>query len=171
MAAFVLALCFVWISWRRYRQALAQLEARRAAEQRLAAALAENRELAHQHLHVQESERKHLARELHDELGQYLNAIKLDAVAIRESAGPGDSPASLAAARTIKAVDHVHAVVNNIIRRLRPAGLDELGLVAALENCVDHWRQRLPRHALHPLCERLAGRSGRKHELLPHLTV
>lgn len=144
VAAFVLALCFVWISWRRYRQALAQLEARRAAEMRLAAALTENRELAQQHLHMQEAERKHLARELHDELGQYLNAIKLDAVAIRDSAGPDDSAASLAAARTLKAVDHVHAVVNDIIRRLRPAGLDELGLVAALENCVDHWRQRLP---------------------------
>src|SRR5512139_4215066 len=49
VAAFVLALCFAWISWRRYRQALAQLDARRAAEARLAAALAENRELAHQH--------------------------------------------------------------------------------------------------------------------------
>lgn len=144
VAAFVLALCFAWISWRRYRQALIQLEARRAAERRLAAALAENRELAQQHLHVQEAERKHLARELHDELGQYLNAIKLDAVAIREAAGAEDSPASLAAARTVKAVDHVHAAVNDIIRRLRPAGLDELGLVAALENCVDHWRQRLP---------------------------
>ena len=144
VAAFVLALCFVWISWRRYQQALAQLEARRAAETRLAAALAENRELAQQHLRVQESERKHLARELHDELGQYLNAIKLDAVAIRESAASDDSPASLAAARTVKAVDHVHAAVNDMIRRLRPAGLDELGLVAALENCVDHWRQRLP---------------------------
>ena len=144
VAAFVLALCFVWISWRRYRQALAQLEARRAAEARLAAALAENRELAHQHLQVQEAERKHLARELHDELGQYLNAIKLDAVAIREASGAQDSPSALAAVRTLSAVDHVHAVVNDIIRRLRPAGLDELGLVAALENCVDHWRQRLP---------------------------
>jgi two-component system sensor histidine kinase UhpB len=129
VAAFVLALCFVWISWRRYQQALAQLE---------------NRELAQQHLRVQESERKHLARELHDELGQYLNAIKLDAVAIRESAASNESPAAVAAARTMRAVDHVHAVVNDMIRRLRPAGLDELGLVAALENCVDHWRQRLP---------------------------
>jgi two-component system sensor histidine kinase UhpB len=145
VAAFVLALCFVWISWRRYRQALAQLAARRAAETRLAAALAENRELAQQHLLVQETERKHLARELHDELGQYLNAIKLDAVVTREASSSEDSPAALAAARTISAVDHVHAVVNDIIRRLRPAGLDELGLVAALENCVDHWRQRLPR--------------------------
>jgi len=144
VAAFVLALCFAWISWRRYRQALAQLAARRAAETRLAAALAENRELAQQHLLVQESERKHLARELHDELGQYLNAIKLDAVVTREASSSEDSPAALAAARTISAVDHVHAVVNDIIRRLRPAGLDELGLVAALENCIDHWRQRLP---------------------------
>jgi signal transduction histidine kinase len=144
VAAFVLALCFAWISWRRYRQVLVQLEARRAAETHLAAALAENRELAQQHLQVQESERKHLARELHDELGQYLNAIKLDAVAIREGTAPEDSPTALSAARTLKAVDHVHAVVNDMIRRLRPAGLDELGLVAALENCVDHWRQRLP---------------------------
>ena len=148
VAAFVLVLCLVWISWRRYQQALAQLWARRAAELRLAAALAENRELAHQHLQVQESERKHLARELHDELGQYLNAIKLDAVSIREGAATDGSPAGkateLAAARTLDAVDHVHAVVNDMIGRLRPAGLDELGLVAALENCVDHWRQRLP---------------------------
>jgi signal transduction histidine kinase len=144
VAAFVFALCFVWISWRRSQQAFLQLEARRAAERRLAAALVENRELAQQHLQVQEAERKHLARELHDELGQYLNAIKLDAVAIREAAGSDDSPAGLAAARTVKAVDHVHAVVNDMIRRLRPAGLDELGLVDAVENCVDHWRQRLP---------------------------
>jgi two-component system sensor histidine kinase UhpB len=146
VAAFVLALCLVWISWRRYQQTLVQLQARRAAEARLAAALAENRELAQQHLRIQESERKHLARELHDELGQYLNAIKLDAVSIRESATgePGSSAAELAAARTVDAVDHVHGVVNDMIRRLRPVGLDELGLVAALENCVDHWRQRLP---------------------------
>jgi two-component system, NarL family, sensor histidine kinase UhpB len=135
VALFALAVCLGWLAWRRYRQALAQLSARQLAEQRLATALAENRALAHQHLRIQESERKHLARELHDELGQYLNAIKLDAVSI------GDSEAS---ARIVQAVDHVHAVVSDMIRRLRPAGLDELGLLDALENCVDHWRQRLP---------------------------
>ncbi len=144
----MLVLGLVWISWRRYQQAVAQLQLRRAAEQRLAAALAENRELAHQHLRIQESERKHLARELHDELGQYLNAIKLDAVSIRESAAAdatsSDKSIELAATRTVSAVDHVHGVVSDMIRRLRPAGLDELGLVAAVENCVDHWRQRLP---------------------------
>lgn len=177
VAAFVLVLCLVWISWRRYQQALSQLHARRAAEARLATALAENRELAHQHLRIQEAERKHLARELHDELGQYLNAIKLDAVSVRESvaernAASGqaaarvdglapsghsrglaldqaiDQLAATAAERTIEAVDHVYGVVSDMISRLRPAGLDELGLVAALENFLDHWRQRLPQTRL-----------------------
>ena len=40
----------------------------------------ENRRLAQQYLQLQESERRALARDLHDELGQYLNAIKIDAV-------------------------------------------------------------------------------------------
>ena len=135
VALLVLATGLGWLSWRRYQQTLVQLKARQVAEERLEGALAENRELAHQHLRIQEAERKHLARELHDELGQYLNAIKLDAV----SMGEGE-----ASARIVQAVNHVHAVVNDMIRRLRPAGLDELGLVDALENCVDHWRQRLP---------------------------
>lgn len=135
VALLVLAVGLGWLSWRRYQQTLVQLHARQVAEHRLASALAENRELAHQHLRIQEAERKHLARELHDELGQYLNAIKLDAVSI------GESDAST---RIVQSVDHVHSVVNDMIRRLRPAGLDELGLTDALENCVDHWRQRLP---------------------------
>src|SRR5262249_10294730 len=132
----VLAVGLMWLSWRRYRETLSELRARQAAEARLAEALSLNRQLAHQHLRLQESERKHLARELHDEFGQYLNAIKLDAVAIRETSSSSHADA---ADRIASAVDHVHVVVSDIIRRLRPAGLDELGLVAALENCVDHW--------------------------------
>ena len=135
VALLVFAVGLGWISWRRYQQTLLQLRARQVAEQRLEGALAENRALAHQHVRIQESERRHLARELHDELGQYLNAIKLDAVSLSESE---------ASTRIVQAVDHVHSVVNDMIRRLRPAGLDELGLVDAVENCVDQWRQRLP---------------------------
>jgi signal transduction histidine kinase len=40
--------------------------------------------------------------------------------------------------------DHLQLVVRDIVQRLRPPGLDELGLSAALENCVDGWRRRLP---------------------------
>ncbi len=43
-------------------------------------------------------------------------------------------------------VDHIHGVVSDMIRRLRPAGLDELGLAAAVESCVEQWQQRLPAH-------------------------
>ena len=47
-------------------------------------------------------------------------------------------------AAIIRSVDHVHRAVSDMIGRLRPVGLDELGLVDAIEHCVDHWRQRLP---------------------------
>jgi signal transduction histidine kinase len=140
---FVLSVCLVWLSLKRYRHARRELQARRIAEARLAAALVENRRLARETLRIQEVERKHLARELHDELGQYLNAIKLDAVSISDSGGdPGFSAAASLA--IIRSVDHVHRAVSEMIGRLRPVGLDELGLVDAIEHCVDHWRQRLP---------------------------
>jgi two-component system, NarL family, sensor histidine kinase UhpB len=140
----VLAIGLIWLSSRRYRQAGRQLKARQLAEARLAGVLAENRKLAQEYLRVQEFERKYMARELHDELGQYLNAIKLDAVAIKESRGSDTQMAMSSSLSIIRSVDHVHAAVSDMIRRLRPAGLDELGLAAAIENCLDHWRQRLP---------------------------
>jgi two-component system sensor histidine kinase UhpB len=140
----VLSICLMWLSWRRYEHARRELNARRIAEHRLGEVLVENRELAQENLRIQEAERKHLARELHDELGQYLNAIKLDAVSVCESRGADASLSTHAAGSIIRAVDHVHGAVSDMIARLRPVGLDELGLVAAIEHCVDYWRERLP---------------------------
>jgi signal transduction histidine kinase len=141
LVAFTLAICLAWLSWRRSRQAVMQLRARRLAETGLAEALANNQRLAHQNLRIQEAERKYLARELHDELGQYSNAIKLDAMAMVQDPRLSGMQAGAAAGRIVQAADHVHAVVSDMIRRLRPVGLDELGLVAAVESAVDHWRQ------------------------------
>ena len=144
VALIALTLGLVWFSHRRYRRTRTELAARQQAEARLARALTENRELGQRHLLMQEAERKHLARELHDELGQYLNAIKLDAVSIRDHAA-GDPPFAVkSAAAIIASADHVHVAVSDMIRRLRPVGLDELGLTAAIESCVDSWRQRVP---------------------------
>lgn len=140
----VLSIGLIWLSWKRYRQASRDLQARRVAEARLAEALTENRRLAREGLRIQEVERKHLARELHDELGQYLNAIKLDAVSINDSAGCDARFSTDASNAIVRNVDHVHGVVNDMIGRLRPVGLDELGLIAAIEHCIDQWRQRLP---------------------------
>ncbi len=106
----VLLICLMWLSWRRYVHACREVRARRIAETQLGAALAENRRLAQENLRIQEIERKHLARELHDELGQYLNAIKLDAVAICESGGREAELSTDASASIIRSVDHVHSV-------------------------------------------------------------
>jgi signal transduction histidine kinase len=140
----VLLTGLIWIAWRRNRQARREIRARRVAEAQLEEALAANRSLAKETLRIQEADRKHLALELHDELGQYLNAIKLDAVSIRDGVAPdmrGPVEASHAIVRT---VDHLHGVVSQMIARLRPVALDELGLLAAIEHGIDQWRRRLP---------------------------
>lgn len=138
----VVAISLIWFSTRRYLEASRQLHYRRTAEARLAESLAENKRLAQQYVDIQESERKALARDLHDELAQYLNAIKLDAVSIREAttAHPHVHEAALA---MIANIDRVYDAVTGLIRRLRPVGFDELGVVAALEHCVNEWRSRL----------------------------
>lgn len=131
----VLSTCLSWFAWRRYSEA-------QAAELQLASLLLENRRLAQQYLLAQEQERKSVARELHDELGQYLNAIKTDAVSIQDQVG-GAQAAAVSA--IIRHTDHLHAVVRDLIRELRPVALDDLGLQAALEHYLDYCQQRMPR--------------------------
>jgi signal transduction histidine kinase len=140
----VLALCLIWYAGRRLKETSAELARRTDAERRLTELLEDNRRLAQQHIEALESERKRLARELHDDAGQYLNAIKTDAVSIMNTAG--DTPAGLsrAAAAIVDHTDRVYGVVRDLIRRLRPVALDELGLLAALEHYIDHWHERVP---------------------------
>ncbi|HWL61365.1 MAG TPA: sensor histidine kinase [Steroidobacteraceae bacterium] len=113
--------------------AMVALYARRHAQ--LRRALAENRRLVRRLIEVQEEERRRLARELHDELGQTLNAIKLDVLAL---------PDAGAAQRIATSVDRVYGAAGDLVRSLRPPALDELGLSAALEACVDRWRRSHP---------------------------
>jgi two-component system, NarL family, sensor histidine kinase UhpB len=140
----VVAACLIWFSTRRYLEASRELELRRATEAKLAEALAENQRLAQQYVDKQEQERMALARDLHDELGQTLNAIKLDAVAVREVIPPAEDAARTALGAMIETIDRVYTVVAGLIRKLRPVALDELGVAAALEHCVSDWRHRLP---------------------------
>ena len=139
----VIAIALVWFSWRRYFEARQQLNLRRAAETKLAEALAENQRLALKYVDTQESERKALARDLHDELGQFVNAIKLDAVAVRDSSAL-HAPIATIARAMIQNIDRVYDALGGLIRQLRPVGFDNLGLLAALEHCVGEWRLRLP---------------------------
>jgi two-component system, NarL family, sensor histidine kinase UhpB len=144
----VLGLGLSWFATRRYREARQEIARRKSAEAQLAAALADNRRLAQQYVELQESERKALARELHDELGQYLNVIKLDAVGIRDDQRAPPAAMHHRASAIVENCNHIHGALATLMRELRPTGLDELGLAAALEHCVATWRVRLPDVAL-----------------------
>ncbi len=139
-----LAVALTWYAWRRAREARVELDLRKRTEAKLRAVLLQNRELAQASLRVQEDERRTLARELHDELGQYLNALKIDAVSLRNGAAGNIPEVRSSAVAIVGMTDHLESVVRDMVRRLRPPGLDELGLAAAVESCVDGWRRRLP---------------------------
>ncbi|GLU32663.1 ATP-binding protein [Trinickia caryophylli] len=140
----VLAAGLAWFAWRRYRDAGREIAHRRMLEHKAEQLLAENRRLGHQVLQAQEQERRHLARELHDELGQYLNAISLDAARIRDLAAGREPEVHRVSLGLMQSATHVYRQIGGMIRRLRPIGLDELGLPSALEHCVEGWRERLP---------------------------
>ncbi len=96
----------------------------------------ENRHLAQQSIAIQEAERRALAHELHDELGQSIAAINAVAASI-------EGGAARSRAATIAEIGaRMHAVVRGMLRRLRPVLLDEFGLTRALEDLVDGWNER-----------------------------
>jgi PAS domain S-box-containing protein len=90
----------------------------------------------------QEKERAALARELHDELGQMLTAMRMDAVWLRERLERTDQQASERAADICNLVDETIDDVRGIAVRLRPGALDDLGLVPALEWYINDFEKR-----------------------------
>jgi len=118
----------------------------RAAERRSHDLLRQNRLLTQRLFSLQESERRHLARELHDELGQWLTAIQAEAGAICSSSGAKREPEIRANAHAIgKSAAEVQSVIRRILRRLRPTLLDELGLSDSLQELAMQWRQHHPK--------------------------
>jgi signal transduction histidine kinase len=91
---------------------------------------------------VREEERARVAREIHDELGQALTSIKLEAASlIREL--PGDAKQQSNRAESIvKLADETIRAVQRIATELRPGILDDLGLVAAVEWAVEEFQAR-----------------------------
>jgi PAS domain S-box-containing protein len=93
--------------------------------------------MSHRLLTAQEEERRRLAVELHDELGQVLTAVKINLASLARQSGAAPTPAHLRDA--IDSVDHAMQRVRNLALDLRPSVLDDLGLPAALRWFVDRF--------------------------------
>ncbi|AUM00145.1 hypothetical protein B4966_08180 [Rhodocyclaceae bacterium] len=109
----------------------------------LADARAAERALARRLIDLQESERRHLSRELHDEFGQSLAAIGAAAAFVERHAGCADADSLMACARDIRTqVTQMTAQVRGLLSELRPHGLEGLGMLDALTELIGAWQQR-----------------------------
>ncbi len=88
-----------------------------------------------------EDERRSLARELHDELGQYVSAIKIFAQNISNKS-KGNKIIQTSASSVTSAANQIYDGMHNIIRKLRPGALDNLGLSETIKDSVSNWQKQ-----------------------------
>jgi PAS domain S-box-containing protein len=113
----------------------------RAEQRRAELALKESeqelRRLASQLLTIQEKERRRVARELHDELGQALTVLKINLVAIEDKLAPDQQHLKASCENNLSYIDTVIENVRRLSWDLSPSSLEDLGLSAALGYLVD----------------------------------
>lgn len=118
----------------RTRDLQAEVEVRKSAEQRAAEQAARLQALSNRLLRVQEDERRAIAHELHDQVGQLLTGLRFQLEAARTA------PAAVGEALEI--TDGLLRTVRELTLQLRPRMLDDLGLQPALAWHVDRFRQQ-----------------------------
>ena len=114
---------------------VARQQAREATQ-----ALADNRELTHMIQGRIEQERGAIARELHDEIGQQVTAIKSIGLAIARKATGQDAMVEHSARMVMDCADQIYDGVHRLIAQLRPLALDRFGLHDALQDLLDDKR-------------------------------
>jgi signal transduction histidine kinase len=124
---------------RGFREAYAALRRRNAELASLSRSL---RDLSTQVLHVQEEERKHISRELHDEVGQALTAISMNLPILERDYGVDKVHFQKVIADTEQLLRQTMETVHGFARELRPAMLDELGLLPTLRSYLNRFAER-----------------------------
>ncbi len=106
--------------------------------------LQENREFTQMIRDHVEEERRTIARELHDELGQSITAIKSMGLSIVQRTASDEQRVTEAARLIVDTAGRMYDAVHEMIPRLRPFALDAFGLADALRDLVAEWRTRRP---------------------------
>ena len=112
------------------------------AEENLKKSHEELRQLAANLENIRESERTHMAREIHDELGQQLTGLKMDISWLNRKIQSSDEEVHNKIKDTIQLIDKTVITVRRIATELRPSILDDLGLIAAMEWQSEEFQKR-----------------------------
>jgi PAS domain S-box-containing protein len=126
------------------RCAIVDITDLKQAEEKTRQLLRQNRSLTQRLFKAQEEERRHLARELHDEFGQWLTAIQLNTQNLTHLIDKQSPDIEACIVSIASSVEHIQKDIRGMIRTLRPALLDELGLVDSLRELVLQWRTNNP---------------------------
>ena len=126
---------------------LTDITDRKLAEERLNISQEQLHLLAGHLQSVREEERKHLAQEFHDQLGQTLTAIKMDLSMLRRASADTSRELSRSViAQSIESaqdmIDRAIVIIREILSELRPELLDQLGIVPTLEWEVDRFQRK-----------------------------
>jgi PAS domain S-box-containing protein len=100
------------------------------------------RHLSRQILEAQEEERKRISRELHDDIGQVLTAISFHLAVLRKEAASNGKDLKRKIAHTQRLVEKSVNIVHQFAGQLRPAALDDLGLIPALHSYLKDFAKR-----------------------------
>ena len=122
---------------------LRDITERKREEANLAEHAARLRALSRRLVEAQEVERRHLARELHDQVGQNLTALNINLSILRSQLSSG--PAATSVSRlddSLRLVDETVARIRDVMAELRPAVLDDYGLLAALRWYAGRFSER-----------------------------
>ncbi len=104
----------------------------------------ENHQLVRRMIHLQDEERRSIARDLHDEIGPFLFTVRAGVGALaRKAQSPGAKPSRLAedCGRIDAQIAALQQINRRILGRLRPAALEEMGLADAIEALARGWRE------------------------------
>jgi len=115
---------------------------RKRAEQEREQYVQELQGLSQRLVEVEETERRHLAQELHDQVGQTLTALSLNLNLIKSQIPKRSAKVAMRLDDSLNLVEQTIQLVRNVMADLRPSVLDDYGLLAALEWYCKQFEQR-----------------------------